>query len=109
MQPGPSLGSAPPALAMGPKRTGLSTLVGSEPCPPSLQRGLWVPLVSQLSGSHCAPVTVQGNLGMGKTKRGKKKRRVRTEDVLLSPSQDPPTPHQEGTGTVTGRAAPPSF
>lgn len=61
VQPGPALGSAPPAPALGPKRTGFSTLAGSDPCPLSLQRGPWAPLVSQLSGSHCAPVTVQGN------------------------------------------------
>lgn len=43
------------------KWTGFSTLVGSDPCPLSLQRGLRAPLVSQSSGSHCAPVMVQGN------------------------------------------------
>lgn len=65
MQPGLSLGSAPLAPALGPKQTGFSTLAGSDPCPPSLQRGLWAPLVSQSSGSHCAPVMVQGNLRVG--------------------------------------------
>lgn len=82
------------------KWTGFSTLVGSDSCPLSLQRGLWAPLVSQSSGSHCAPVMVQENLGV----EGKEKTKGEdSRQSTVSPNQDSP-----GT-TVTGTADPPAF
>ena len=95
---GPSPGSTTLAPALQPKPAGLSILAGSGPCPLSLQRGPRAPLVTQSSGSHCAPVTAQGNLG---GHRGKRK--TKGEDSGHSTEPQPrSTPDQEGTETPRG-------
>lgn len=71
------------SILLAPGRPGdnFSTLGGQlGPCPPGWQRGLWVSLMSQLSGRHCAPEKVQRNL----EDREREDREMRPWGLLLS-------------------------
>lgn len=69
---------------------GFSTLGWLDLCPLGLQRGPQVALGSRSSGRRCVPEDVRGSLGAGRGRMaGEEKLRVRSWDVLLSPSRDP--------------------